>query len=123
MQDLKLSQMKYEIEACKRSLNFIAYENIHFMGRLSQIVENDSEKNMLAEIKNYLNKAGVHDELIKLLKNDILKIDNQLAKINGGLDEVEDIKPLLQLLQSNILITEMQFIKLYSDFNNFFLGA
>ena len=120
MQDLKLLQLGYEIETCKRLLNFITDENVHLKIRLSAVLKDNFEKNMLEEMDNYLSKFVAQDELINLLKNDISKIEKQLwGKIHEDGEIMKDIYLGLRLLQSNILTTVELFIKLSEDFNNF----
>ena len=120
MQDLKLLQLGYEIETCKRLLNFITDENVHLKNRLSAVLKDNFEKNMLEEMDNYLSKFVAQDELINLLKNDISKIEKQLwGKIHEDGEIMKDIYLGLRLLQSNILTTVELFIKLSEDFNNF----
>ena len=120
MQDLKLLQLGYEIETCKRLLNFITDENVHLKIRLSAVLKDNFEKNMLEEMDNYLSKFVAQDELINLLKNDISKIEKQLwGKIHEDGEIMKDIYLGLRLLQSNILTTVGLFIKLSEDFNNF----
>ncbi|KAA9038527.1 hypothetical protein FW778_13275 [Ginsengibacter hankyongi] len=124
MQNLKLSQLKFEIETCKRLLNFIADENVHLKNRLAEIVKDSFEIDMLGEMENYLSKFVAQDELINLLKNDIAKIEKRLwAETHGDGEIVKDIDPPLRLLQSNILKTEGLFLTLCFDFNNFLVAV
>lgn len=120
MQDLKLPQLEYDIETCKRLLNFIIDENVHLKNRLAEVVKDNFEKNMLEGMENYLSKFVAQDELINLLKNDISKIEKRLwEKIHEDGEIMKEIYPGLRLLQSNILKTVGLFIKLSEDFNNF----
>ena len=120
MQDLKLPQLKFEIETCKRLLNFITDENVHLKNRLAEVVKESFEVDMLVEMENYLSKFVAQDEYINLLKNDIAKIEQRLweAPDIGG-EIMNNVYPRLRLLQSNILKTEGLFLTLCCDFNNF----
>ena len=113
MQDLKLPQLKYEIETCKRLLNFITDENVHLKNRLAAVVKESFEVDMLVEMENYLSKFVAQDEYINLLKNDIAKIEQRLweAPDIGG-EIMNNVYPRLRLLQSNILKTEGLFLTL-----------
>jgi len=123
MQDLMLPQLTYEIETCKRLLNFITDENVHLKNRLSAVLKDNFEKNMLEEMENYLSKFVAQDELMNLLKYDLSKIEKRLwGKIHEDSEIAKDVYTGLRLLQSNILKAEGLFFQLCGDFNNFLCG-
>ena len=120
MPDLKLRQIKYEIETCKWLLNFITDENVYLKNRLAEVVKESVEVNMLAEMETYLGRSLAQDEYVNLLKNDVAKIEQRLwAAPNEENEIVNYIYPNVRLLRSNILKTEALAIKLFEEFNNF----
>ena len=120
MHELIVQQLKYEIETCKRLLNFITDENVHLKNRLAEMVKASIEINLLSDMETYLSKFVAQDEYINLLKNDVAKIENRLwEQIHGVNEIVNDIYPGLRLLQSNVLKIEELFVILRRDFNNF----
>ena len=120
MPDLKLRQIKYEIETCKWLLNFITDENVYLKNRLAEVVKESFEINMLAEMEIYLGKSLAQDEYVNLLRNDVAKIEQRLwAAPNEESEIVNYIYPNVRLLRSNILKTEALAIKLFEEFNNF----
>ena len=48
--ELKLIQLQYEINTWKRLLSFMSEENIQLKNRLSEVLKNKFDKNLLEEV-------------------------------------------------------------------------
>ena len=124
MHDLKLPQLKYEIESCRRLLNFIAAENVHVKNRLSEVVKDKFETTDLEEIEDYLGKFITQDEQTSLLQRDISIIEKRLLEKDNKDGEIgKDIYFSVRLLHSNIIKMEGLFLLLCGDFNNFLVNV
>jgi regulator of replication initiation timing len=54
--DFKLKQLQYEIDSWKRLLGFMMEENIHLKIRLSEMLKNKFDNNLLEEVEIFYNK-------------------------------------------------------------------
>lgn len=120
MQTLKLIQLQYESDTWKRTLGFLIDENIHLKNRLSEILKEQFNRNLLDEVETFQNKFIHEDELISLLRNDVAEIDKLLTR-----EIFEDGKTAtlidknLQKIRNNILIAEKEFSRLKLEFNGY----
>lgn len=122
MPAFKLKQLQFENNTWKRLLGFMMDENIHLKNRIAEILKTTVEKNMLEEIENFQNSFIRQDDLIGLLRNDTFELDRLLVRErfeDGKI--IKKIDDQLKKLRNNINITEKQFSKLKSEFNNYLL--
>lgn len=120
MHELKIKQLQYESDACKRLLAFITDENIRLKIRLSEILNENFNGDLLDEIENFQNRFIKEDELIGLLRNSVAEFDKLLLKdvFEGGRTEKE-INSRLNELRSNISNAEKNFNNLKSSFHSY----
>jgi hypothetical protein len=116
---MKLEQVKFETDALKRLLDFIAEENVQLKNRISEILKNSFDKSMLNQMELFQNRFIMEDELVSLLRNDAALIERQLQQMAGDETGIAAINRKLRKLSYNIEAAENQFIKLRSDFNVF----
>ncbi len=120
MPELKLKQLQYEAETWKRLLGFMVDENIHLKNRLSEILKDRFDKNLLDEVESFQSRFVKEDEMIGLLRNEVAELDKLLAREifeDGSLIHKVDKK--LKTLRSNISNAEKQFGKLKTEFNSY----
>jgi hypothetical protein len=118
--DLKLKQLQYEIDSCKRMLDFMSEENIHMKNRISEILKEKFDTWLLEEVDGFQTRFIRKDNLIALLRNEISEMDKLLLHAmykEGKPDKKIEIK--LKRLHRNIDNTEKQSGKLKSDFHRF----
>lgn len=123
MPDLKLKQLQYETGTWKRLLRFMIEENIRFKNRLSEILGDRFNKNLLEEVDRFQGGFIKEDEMIRLLRNDVTEMDILLTKeifVDGTVSKEIDIK--LTRLRNNMMAAESHFVKIKSEFNNFLLA-
>ncbi len=121
MPEMKLQQLKYESNTWKRVLGFMTEENVHLKNRLSQILKEKFNADLLEEAEVFQSNFVKEDELIGLLRNDIAELDKLLERemFEGG-NTIKEVKRKLQKIRSNMEIAEKQFGTLKSGFNSYF---
>jgi regulator of replication initiation timing len=120
MPELKLKQLQYEADTWKRLLGFMMDENIHLKNRVSQILKDRFDENLLEEVEVFQSSFIKEDALIGLLRNDVAELDKLLQKevFEDGMI-IKNVESKLKKLRHNIKNAEKQFGKLKMDFNNY----
>lgn len=121
MPEMKLQQLQYESNTWKRVLGFMTEENVHLKNRLSQILKEKFNADLLEEAEVFQSNFIKEDELISLLRNDIAELDKLLERemFEDG-TTIKEVKRKLQKIRSNMEIAEKQFGTLKSGFNSYF---
>jgi regulator of replication initiation timing len=120
MSELKLKQLQYEAETWKRMLGFMTDENIRLKNRLSEILKDTFDKNLLDEVDGYQSRFVKEDAMIGLLRNEVAELDRLLTREvfeDGSIIKKVDRK--LKNLRNNIKNAEKEFGKLKEDFNSY----
>ena len=120
MPELKLKQLQYESDTWKRLLVFMMDENINLKYRLSQVLKDKFDKNLLEEVENFQSGFIKEDELIGLLRNEVAELDKLLILelFEDGII-IEKVNKKIKKLRNNIRNAERQFGKLKSEFNSY----
>lgn len=120
MNGLKLYQLQYESTSWKRLLDFMMDENIRQKNRLSQLLKDNFQKNMLNDIETFQNNFLKEDEIIGILRNDIAELDKRLADhMFEDREQVFEVAKRLKKLRNNIMYAEQRFCRLKGDFNDY----
>ncbi len=119
MNNAALQQLRRETESWKRLLAFLQAENVILKIRIAEIVSQSSNPYPLKEAESFNDRFLLKDELIFLLKKDILAFEGMLA-ISGadGLYR-EKIRQREKELQGVIGALELQFKKMITEFNRY----
>jgi regulator of replication initiation timing len=120
MPELKLKQLQYEAETWKRLLGFMMDENIHLKNRLSEILKDRFDKNLLEEVEGFQSRFVKEDQMIGLLRNEVVELDKLLVREifeDGSI--IKNVDKKLKNLRNNISNAEKQFGKLKSEFNSY----
>jgi hypothetical protein len=118
MNEAKINQLEVEADTWKRILNFFRDENIFMKNRLSGILKNGFDRNLLEEFENFQTGFIKHDEVISLLKNEIVEFEKLLLneRLHHGIsDEIIDKK--IGHLRNNMINSEREFCQLQLRFN------
>lgn len=120
MYDLKLKQLQYETESWKRLLEFTMAENVHLKNRISEILKNGFDKNLLDEIENFHSRFVKEDQLIGLLRHEMADVDKLLTReIFEDGKIMKKVETRINKLRNEIITCENQFSKLKQEFNNY----
>ena len=124
MAALKLKQLQYESETWKRLLGFIADENIYLKSRLAEVLRDSSDRSLLDEAENFQSEFVQEDGRIGFLRNELAELDKLLVREvfeDGAI--AKNVESKLNRIRHNMRNTELQFIKLKSEFNNYLAEA
>lgn len=124
MAALKLKQLQYESDTWKRLLGFIADENIYLKSRLAEVLHDSTDRSLLEEAENFQSAFVQEDGRIGFLRNELAELDKLLVREvfeDGAI--VKKVESKLNRIRHNIRNTELQFIKLKSEFNNYLAEA
>ena len=97
-------------------------ENIHLKNRLSEILRNAFNSNLLEQVEYFQNRFIKEDERIGLIRNDVAQVDKLLVKEafeDGTI--LTDLNGKIHNICSNIMHAEKQFSELKLEFNNYLL--
>lgn len=122
MPALKIQQLQYESDGWKRTLIFLTDENIHLKNRLSEILQENSGKDLLIHAENFQTSFIRQDALIGLLKNDISQFDKLLISELLA-DEIFEasVELFCQNIRTKIITVKNQFDQLKIEFNEYLL--
>lgn len=120
MNELKLKQIQYESETWKRLLGFIVEENIHLKNRLSEVLSDRFNVELLDEIERFHSRFIREDELVSLLRHDLAELDKLLVREvfeDGPLKKKADKR--FSQLRIHIKKAEKEYGKLKMEFNSY----
>lgn len=120
MLEFKLKQFRYESDTWKQLLDFMTDENVRLKIKLSEVLKDHFDKNLLEDVERFQSSFINEDQLISLLKNDIAELDHFLA-IGIYEDEIsiQTAERKLKTLRYNINVAERKFVHLKSNFNHY----
>ncbi|MBI1344240.1 MAG: hypothetical protein GC171_15055 [Terrimonas sp.] len=111
--------MKYEIEAWKRTLEFIESENIFLLDHLTDLLKRENENSFIETAEHYHNLILDQLENIRKLRHTILEIEKfQWIKLYVDGYNGQAIKMKYKRIRRKVLETEELFRKIKDEFNN-----
>ena len=115
-------QLKYECDTWKRQLCFMLEENIWLKTRLSEILKDGIDDNLLDQIENFQSRSIREDDIIVLLRNEIAGLDKLVERemFEDGII-MKRVDSKIKSLRHNITAAERDFSKLKSEFNSYIL--
>lgn len=119
MPEMKLRQIRYETDTWKRLLNFMIDENVRLKNRISEILDDKFNKQMLEQIEIFHSNFLKEDELIGLLRNDVAELEKLLHKEVYEEEVIIEIEKKIRKLRNNITTADRQFSNLKLEFNNY----
>jgi regulator of replication initiation timing len=117
---VKLKQLQYESDGWKRLLGFMMEETVHLKNRLSEVLKDKFDNNLLEEAEGFQSNFIKEDELVGLLRNEVAELDKLLLReiFEDGKIAYE-IEKKMSRLRNNIIVAENQFGKLKKEFNSY----
>ncbi len=120
MPQKKVKQIQFESNTWKRLLDFFREENVYFKNRLSDILKESFDRNLLEALENFQSRFIIQDELNRALRKEISELDKLLLdeKIKEAISKPV-IERLLGNLRENLSKSERRFCALHLDFNKY----
>jgi hypothetical protein len=116
---LKIKMLQYESDAWKRVLCFMADENIHLKTRLTDVLKNSGDEELLEQAEYFQNSFVKEDNVIYMLRDDIQAFDRLLVREvfeDGAI--LTAVVRKLKALRSGVGFAEQRFNNLKTEFNN-----
>lgn len=117
----KLDQFHHENMTWVRSLDFFKQENNYLKNRLSEVVDNISDRSFLAQAEHFQNQFIIKDEFVDELKHDVNEQDKILTdryiKTGNMIDEPVILRQ--KNLREQMEYLEKDFTTLRNEFNNY----
>lgn len=118
----KLKQLQFETLSWQRLLDFMTDENIHHKNRLSEILKERFDKNLLEEVDGFQNRFIRMDELIALLRHDLAEVQKmQEREFYREPFLQKKMTRSMKKLRKNMNNAEEQFGHLKTAFNHFLI--
>ena len=114
----KPDQFHHENKTWNRMLEFFKQENILFKNRLSEVVDNSTDKGFLALAEHFQNRFIIKDEYIDELRHDINEQDKKLTESTANYIDINLIKRQ-EKLRNEMEYFEKDFNKLKNEFNKY----
>ena len=116
--ELELKQVRYEKEFWKRLMGFMTEENICLKNRLSDVLKDPFNYNLLEQLECFQTRFIKADNLMKLLRRELAELENLLATgIPEDNNTFINMRTKLITLRNIVTNAEKEFIKLKLDFN------
>ena len=120
MSELKLQQMQHEINTWKRMLGFMQEENVHLKNRLSEVLKDRFNKELLDTVEFYQTKFIEEDEMIVLLKTKVSELENTLLNTITSNDNNDALlSKKIEKLRKGIDDAEKKFNSVNNNFNKY----
>ena len=120
MTELKLMQLRHEINTWKRLLGFMQEENIHLKNRLSEVLKDRFNKNLLDTVECYQTIFIEDDELVILLKTKVTEVENSL--LNSAVTDDNNkivLDKKIEKIRKGIDEAEKKFTEVNNNFNKY----
>lgn len=117
----KFRQFRHEIEAWKRSLEFIMQENSILKNRLAEVLNTTSnQNNFINESEQFQNSFVQTDEYIWLIRKEIASQEQLLlGDISTGDKALNNVIERQKKLSGDMQNVAREFNKMKFDFNNY----
>jgi hypothetical protein len=118
----KFLQIRYELGSFRRLMNFMEDENIYLKNRLSEVLKEEKESDLLEELELFQSRFIRYDVIISIARNDIAEFESVPEQGAAEKSEVKESHILkLKKMRAEFLILSTEFSNLKSGFNAFLL--
>lgn len=116
----KIQQYEYEGMMWTRSLEYLKQENAYLKDRLSEVVDQNSDKYFLAQAEHFQNQFIIKDEFLDELKHDVIaQIDLLKNQVDHPSTKQDDLTLRQDKLREQMVYIERDFLNLRNDFQNY----
>jgi hypothetical protein len=121
----KLEQYRHEYQTWQRMLEFFKQENAFLKTRLSEVLDNTTDKSFLALAEHFQNQFIIKDDFIGELKHDIHEVELLVAEYAAALKNISEKKMETKhnKLRNEMEYLEKSFTQLRNDFNKYLVAG
>lgn len=116
---VKLEQLQFESDTWKRLLGCMVDENVRLKMRLSEVLKDKFNQNLLEDAENFQSRFLKEDELIALLRNDMAELEKVLKRETAEEAVIKEVYKKLKVIKENIKTAEKHLSTLQLEFNNY----
>ena len=116
---IKLEQLQFESDTWKHLLGCMVDENVRLKMRLSEVLKDKFNQNLLEDAENFQSRFLKEDELIALLRNDMAELEKVLKRETAEEVVIKEVYKKLKVIKKNIKTAEKHLSTLQLEFNNY----
>ena len=115
----RLTQLLSESSSWKRLLGFLMEENTHCKNRLSEILNNDFQIRLLADMENFQTGFLQTDTMITFLRSEVAEFDKIILKPAHDQQAFSAINGQLKKIRHDISVAEINSNRQQTDFHGY----
>lgn len=121
----KSVQFQHENQTWERLLEFLKQENAFLKNRLSEVLDQNTNKDFLPQAEHYQNLFIVKDEFMDEMRHDVHEQEAALKKMKGSDKDIIETKlvKMQEKLRNEMEFLERDFVKIKNEFNKYLLSV
>ena len=124
MEKSKTDQVVQECMAWERLLDFFKQENSHLKIRLSEVLDNKTDKDFLALAEHFQNQFILKDEFVDEMSHDVREQEQNLVTLADKKATIEEnLIKKQQKIRNEMEFLEKDFNRMKNEFNKYLVSV
>ena len=124
MEKNKTDQVLQECMAWERLLDFFKQENSHLKIRLSEVLDNKTDKDFLALAEHFQNQFILKDEFVDEMSHDVREQEQNLVTLADKKAAIEEnLIKKQQKIRNEMEFLEKDFNRIKNEFNKYLVSV
>ena len=124
MEKNKTDQVLQECMAWERLLDFFKQENSHLKIRLSEVLDNKTDKDFLALAEHFQNQFILKDEFVDEMSHDVREQEQNLVTLADKKATIEEnLIKKQQKIRNEMEFLEKDFNRIKNEFNKYLVSV
>ena len=124
MEKNKTDQVVQECMAWERLLDFFKQENSHLKTRLSEVLDNKTDKDFLALAEHFQNQFILKDEFVDEMSHDVREQERTLVVVAEKKANIEErLIKKQQKIRNEMEFLEKDFNRMKNEFNKYLVSV
>ena len=124
MEKNKTDQVVQECMAWERLLDFFKQENSHLKIRLSEVLDNKTDKDFLALAEHFQNQFILKDEFVDEMSHDVREQEKTLVVVAEKKANIEErLIKKQQKIRNEMEFLEKDFNRMKNEFNKYLVSV
>lgn len=124
MEKNKTDQVLQECMAWERLLDFFKQENSHLKTRLSEVLDNKTDKDFLALAEHFQNQFILKDEFVDEMSHDVREQEHNLLILADKKATIEErLIKKQQKIRNEMEFLEKDFNRMKNEFNKYLVSV